>query len=258
MKHHFDALGLQEGASQEEIEAAYKRLSKELDPANNNNQEFFKEEYKKLQAAYKALSNSTILATEKGAKQNVKKPNSSFKNKNDSAKPTKDKLNTPKKKNVRRDILLLFIATGIWGLLLQNIGFFDYIQKEYQRDYITKNMTVLQRRAQDLKELTKVEQLSIMGEYGITIGALNIFKNENEEDRISWIMGNYQKAYKTFGLQENASQKEIQDALDSLTKEKKPPNWTYYTYKKALLGLTIPFEEWQSRIREYKLPSLDF
>jgi hypothetical protein len=67
MSEHYKTLGLQEGASQEEIEGAYKRLSKELDPANNNNQEFFKEEYKKLQQAYKALSASSILATKGGA-----------------------------------------------------------------------------------------------------------------------------------------------------------------------------------------------
>ena len=71
MKQHYTTLGLQEGASQEKIEAAYKRLSKELDPANNNNQEFFKEEYKKLQQAYKALSASSILATKGGAHKNT-------------------------------------------------------------------------------------------------------------------------------------------------------------------------------------------
>ena len=67
MREHYTTLGLQEGASQEEIDAAYKRLSKELDPANNDNQEFFKEEYKKLQQAYKAFSASSILATKGGA-----------------------------------------------------------------------------------------------------------------------------------------------------------------------------------------------
>ena len=69
MKQHYTTLGLQEGASQEEIQAAYDKLSKELDPANNNNQEFFIEEYKDLQAAYKALSASSILATKQGAKK---------------------------------------------------------------------------------------------------------------------------------------------------------------------------------------------
>ena len=49
MKHHFETLGLQEGASQEAIQEAYDRLSKELNPSNNDNQEFFKEEYEKVQ-----------------------------------------------------------------------------------------------------------------------------------------------------------------------------------------------------------------
>ena len=61
MKHHFETLGLQEGASQEELQEAYDRLSKELNPSNNDNQEFFKEEYEKVQEAYKALSKSSIL-----------------------------------------------------------------------------------------------------------------------------------------------------------------------------------------------------
>ena len=68
MKKHYKTLGLEDGASQEEIQTAYERLSKELDPKNNDNQEFFIEEYKKVQEAYKALSNSSILATEKGAR----------------------------------------------------------------------------------------------------------------------------------------------------------------------------------------------
>ena len=61
MKHHFKTLGLQEGASQEEIQEAYDRLSRELNPSNNDNQEFFIEEYEKVQEAYKALNQSSIL-----------------------------------------------------------------------------------------------------------------------------------------------------------------------------------------------------
>ena len=41
MKKHYKTLGLQEGASQQEVQEAYDRLSKELDPTNNDNQEFF-------------------------------------------------------------------------------------------------------------------------------------------------------------------------------------------------------------------------
>ncbi len=61
MKKHFEILGLLENASQEVIQDAYDRLSIELDPVKNNNQEFFIEEFEKLQEAYKVLSNSTIL-----------------------------------------------------------------------------------------------------------------------------------------------------------------------------------------------------
>ena len=132
MKHHFETLGLQEGASQEEIKTAYDRLSKELNPSNNDNQEFFKEEYEKVQDAYKALYNSSILATEQGAKSagnesvGLKESNSN-----------KKKTPVPKKRIAKRDFafggLLFFIATGIWGVFLQNMGFFapsyDYIQK---------------------------------------------------------------------------------------------------------------------------------
>ena len=81
MKKHYKTLGLLEGASQEEIQTAYERLSKELDPKNNNDQEFFVEEYQKVQEAYEALRNSSILATEKGARINVSDKKSSSRKK---------------------------------------------------------------------------------------------------------------------------------------------------------------------------------
>jgi len=274
MKQHYTTLGLQEGASQDEIEGAYKRLCKELDPANNDNQEFFKEEYKKLQQAYKALSASSILATKGGAKQIVKKPNSSSKKKNDSVKPIEDKLNTPKKKNVRRDILLLFIAIGVSLLLLQNFGFFDYIQKEYQRDYITKNMTILQRRAQDLKELTKLEQLQLMWHRGAFNWEVEgtVYRKES---RISWIMEKYQQAYKTLGLQEDATLEQIKEAYDRLDKKLNPYygrdsvvkdsktnprkniDSKFYKVSKAysfLKHLAKPLKEWQDSIQHQSTP----
>ena len=73
MKKHYNALGLKEGASQEEVHEAYERLSNALNPSNNNNQEFFIEEYKKVQEAYKALSNSSILGL-KTAEATTSKP----------------------------------------------------------------------------------------------------------------------------------------------------------------------------------------
>ena len=56
MKKYFETLGLKEGASQEEIESAYTRLSKDLDPKENDNLDFFVEEYNLVQLAYKKLT----------------------------------------------------------------------------------------------------------------------------------------------------------------------------------------------------------
>ena len=56
MINYYKILGLENGASLSDIEASYNKLSKELDPANNDNQEFFVEEFKLLQEAYKALT----------------------------------------------------------------------------------------------------------------------------------------------------------------------------------------------------------
>ena len=59
MKKYFDILGLIEGASQKEIQEAYNRLTKELDPKQNDFHEFFLEEYALLQEAYHELINNT-------------------------------------------------------------------------------------------------------------------------------------------------------------------------------------------------------
>ena len=71
MKNHFKSLKLEQGASQEAIQAAYERLSKELDPAKNDNQDIFVEEYAKVQEAYKALSQSSILKNNDSSKRSV-------------------------------------------------------------------------------------------------------------------------------------------------------------------------------------------
>jgi len=117
MKQHYTTLGLQEGASQEEIEAAYKRLSKELDPGNNDNQEFFIEEYKKLQQAYKALSASSILATKQGAKNVYSKPKEEKSLKDEPANTKPPKSHTNKTKVIVGVIIGVFII-GILGFII--------------------------------------------------------------------------------------------------------------------------------------------
>ena len=56
MINYYKILGLENGASLSDIEASYNKLSKELDPANNDNLDFFVEEYQKIQEAYIALT----------------------------------------------------------------------------------------------------------------------------------------------------------------------------------------------------------
>jgi len=65
MRKYYEILGLKEGATKQEIRKAFNKLSKDLDPKNNDNQEFFVEETKKLIEAYDKLMNSSILSNKK-------------------------------------------------------------------------------------------------------------------------------------------------------------------------------------------------
>ena len=111
MKKYYVSLGLKEGASQEDIQAAFDRLSEELDPAKNNNEEFFVEEYSKVKQAYKALSNSSILATEKGAKNNLIKKPVKIKQPVDDLKPSNGR-------NKKNNILINWLKNNIKTLSL--------------------------------------------------------------------------------------------------------------------------------------------
>ena len=55
MKKSYDILGLSTDATWQEIEHAYKKLCDDYNPKNNDNQDFFVEEYKKINEAYIAL-----------------------------------------------------------------------------------------------------------------------------------------------------------------------------------------------------------
>ena len=46
MNKYYKILGLEEGASEEEIQQAYQKLSNDLDTLKNDNLDFFDEEYK--------------------------------------------------------------------------------------------------------------------------------------------------------------------------------------------------------------------
>lgn len=58
MKNYYMVLELNKGASKQEIQAAYDRLSISLHPDRNNNSKFFIEQFDLLDTAYKNLINS--------------------------------------------------------------------------------------------------------------------------------------------------------------------------------------------------------
>ena len=146
MKNYYEILDLDEGASKEEIREAYERLSKELDPKNNNDQEFFKEEYKKVQEAYKALHNSSMLATKKGAKQLVKKPNPSSKNINNNTKTPIEEI--PRNPVLKKGIIISIsiIAIGIVAYFMYNVpATYQYDEVVFNKGlvYLKKDMSFL-------------------------------------------------------------------------------------------------------------------
>ena len=81
MKKYYQILGLEEGASKQEIQVAYDKLSVELDPKNNDDLDFFKEEFALLQEAYEKLMGHVPESIDNGSKEIVEPqkpdPNSS-------------------------------------------------------------------------------------------------------------------------------------------------------------------------------------
>ena len=91
MKKYYEILGLKEGATKQEIKKAYNKLSKELDPKKNNNEEFFVEETKKLNEAYDKLFNSSILSAKKVTGKSNKKMDTSSSNDINNDEPNLDR-----------------------------------------------------------------------------------------------------------------------------------------------------------------------
>ena len=126
MINHYQTLGLKEGASQDEIQEAFDRLSKEIDPGKNENQDFFIEEYEKIQEAYKMLRNSSILSTEIGIQNSNTQPSNNF----NSSENNSDLIKNSKKKNFvkmimceKKKIVSFIVLTVVLKIL---VHFFIY------------------------------------------------------------------------------------------------------------------------------------
>tara|TARA_A100001015_G_scaffold203385_1_gene227274 strand:- start:1439 stop:2284 length:846 start_codon:yes stop_codon:yes gene_type:complete len=126
MKKHFKTLGLQEGATNEEIQAAYERLSNDLNPKNNDNEVFFKEEFEKVLEAYKALSSASILAKDKSIQQPKVTKNEALKNKKNSAEN-----NNSKKRPLWLSMLYSLLASLLLSISIFLIEYY-ILNNEYE------------------------------------------------------------------------------------------------------------------------------
>ena len=122
MKKYYKTLGLKEGATKQDIEKAFNKLSKEFDPKNNDNQDFFIEETKKLKQAYDKLMNISILSIKKVVEEPIK---------NEDINPNKNqfKSNNKYKKYLTRHnfiiLLLLIIITQLFYLIFKKTSIFS-------------------------------------------------------------------------------------------------------------------------------------
>jgi len=153
MENYYKTLGLKLGATLDEVEEKYNALLKEFDPSKQTDElkEFFTSERQKVKDAYKEISLS--LVDNKNIEQ-VDDDISSDTNEIDSENEDLDEslaeeilsdevhvdnnfnnqINSNEKENyVFRNVLLFFIAAGVWGMFMQNMGIFvpsdDYTQK---------------------------------------------------------------------------------------------------------------------------------
>ena len=131
MINFYKTLGLKDGASQEEIQEAYEKLSRKLDPDLNGNTDFFIEEYKKINEAYDNLKNTSILSM----KTNEFKPIGSNNNlsKNEKQKDKYFRKNRFKaffsKQNLIIFLLLLSLSSNVYLFIAFTITSNNYSEE---------------------------------------------------------------------------------------------------------------------------------
>lgn len=136
MKKYYEILGLKEGASRQEVKKAYNKLSKELDPKKNDEQDFFIEETNKLKEAYEALMNSSILSSVKmHNKSNEKVNQTSNKPKNIPPVLNKKKKSFFSKENIILVLLVVLLGHSFYiQILISNASDYARSARDYASD----------------------------------------------------------------------------------------------------------------------------
>ena len=153
MENLYKILGLKFGATLNEVEEKYNELLIEFDPNKQSEdlREFFTSERQKVKEAYKEISASLINTESVEPKKDQINPDTNeINSENIDLKQSRaeeiesddvtvdNNFNTQinhnnKEKHIFRNVLLFFIAAGVWGMFLQNMGLFvpsdDYTQK---------------------------------------------------------------------------------------------------------------------------------
>ena len=152
MENYYKILGIKVGATIDEVEEKYNKLLKEFDPEKQTDElkEFFTSESEKVKEAYKEIT-ASLMNTESVEKvDDENSPDFTHEsyeehlNESLAEEVLSDEVriennlnaqidNNKKENYVFRNVLLFFIAAGVWGMFIQNMGLFvpsdDYTQK---------------------------------------------------------------------------------------------------------------------------------
>ena len=158
MENLYKILGLKFGATLNEVEEKYNELLIEFDPNKQSEdlREFFTSERQKVKEAYKEISASLINTESVEPKKDQINPDTNeINSENIDLKQSRaeeiesddvtvdNNFNTQinhnnKEKHIFRNVLLFFIAAGVWGMFLQNMGVFVPINNYTQKVEVVK------------------------------------------------------------------------------------------------------------------------
>jgi hypothetical protein len=192
MENYYKILGLKVGATLDEVEEKYNKLLKEFDPEKQTDElkEFFTSESEKVKEAYKEIT-ASLMNTESVEKvDDENSPDFTHEsyeehlNESLAEEVFSDEVivdnnlnaqinNNNKKENyVFRNVLLFFIAAGVWGMFMQNMGLF------VPSDDFTQKVRVVNTVDTEVQGSVRVNgSVSVDNTVGIDIKAINGYYN---------------------------------------------------------------------------------